>query len=150
MATSWRIFAHMKAFLTRWLITTIAVAIAAQLTGMTYESLGSLAVVALLLGIVNALVRPVLLLLSLPFIILSLGFFILVVNALLMWLVGNLVPGFHVGGFSHAFFGALIVSIVNWSLSAFFQTSDASVRVTTHHTRGGGETIKPVQGRVIE
>ncbi len=144
----------MKTFLMRWLITTIAVATAAHLTGMIYDSLSALMIVALLLGIVNALVRPVLLLMSLPFIVLSLGLFILVVNALLMWLVAELVPGFHITGFGQAFFGALIVSIVNWILSAFFHSGDSSfrgsIRVSTHRPGPAPEKIKPVQGRVIE
>ncbi len=148
-------FAGMKLFLTRWLITTIAVAVAANLTGMQYAGPGALITVALLLGIVNALVRPVLLLLSLPFILLSLGLFILVVNALLLWFVAGLVSGFHVAGFGQAFFGALIVSIVNWSLSVFLKTGDSHLKITTCRGNPRSQTldeqpIKPVQGRVIE
>lgn len=140
----------MRPFLIRWLLTTIAVAIAVKLTGMRCDSLGALIGASLLLGIINALVRPVLLLLSLPFIVVTLGFFILVINALLMWLVGSIVRGFYVDGFWQAFFGALIVTIVSWGLSAFFKASDGHYYSISHHTRleGGGE--KRVEGRVVE
>src|SRR5688500_13468269 len=105
----------MKPFIIRWLCTTVAVAVSAWMTGIPYENPGWLFVVALLLGFINAFIRPVLLLLSLPFIIVTLGAFILVVNTLLFWLVSGLVPGFGpVHGFWQAFFAAMIVSIVNW------------------------------------
>lgn len=140
----------MRPFLLRWFFTTIAVAVAAHLTGIRYTSIGALMGASLLLGIVNALVRPVLLLLSLPFILLTLGFFILVVNALLFWLVGSVVPGFPVEGFRQAFFGALVVSIVSWALSAFFRASDGHYYTIAHHASLQGERMKPVRGRVIE
>ncbi|MES2570100.1 MAG: phage holin family protein [Verrucomicrobiota bacterium] len=140
----------MKSLLTRWFCTTIAVALAAHMVSIRYESIGALLAASLLLGIANALVRPVLLLLSLPFILVTLGFFILVVNGLLLWMVGSLVPGFHVDGFWQAFFGALIVSVVSWLLSAFFKNSDGRYQVITRQTPLQGETLKPVRGRVIE
>jgi putative membrane protein len=140
----------MRPFLTRWLCTTIAVAVAAHLTGMRYDNLGALVGAALLLGIVNALIRPVLLLLSLPFILLTLGLFILVINGLLLWLVGSIVPGFHVDTFGTAFFGALIVSVVSWLLSSFFRASDGRYHVITHHEALARTGEKRVTGRVIE
>ncbi len=139
----------MKSFFTRWFVTTIAVAVAAQLTGIRADSLPALAIAALLLGIVNAIIRPVLLLLSLPFILFTLGFFILVVNALMLWLVGKLVPGFHVDGFWTAFWGALIISIVNWALSAFFKGSDGHYHIATHHSEMQ-TGMKRVEGRVVD
>jgi putative membrane protein len=135
----------MKEFLIRWLCTTAAVAVAVRLTGMQAEGLGSLLVVALILGIINAVVRPVLLVLSLPFILVTLGFFILILNALMFWLAGGIAPGFHVGGFWNAFFGSIIVSFVSWVLSAFFQGSDGQYRVITSHSQ-----MKQVRGRVVE
>lgn len=135
----------MRPFLIRWLCTTIAVAVAVKLTGMQASSWGSLIGTALFLGILNALLRPVLLLLSLPFIVATLGLFILVVNAAMLALAGGLVPGFSVGGFWNAVFGALIISIVSWLLSIFFRGSDGRVHVITHHS-----DIKRVQGRVVE
>ena len=140
----------MKSFLTRWFATTIAVAVAEQLLSNIYaDGWFPLIIAALLLGIINAVIRPVLLLLSLPFILVTLGFFILVVNALMLWIVGKIVPGFHVDGFWTAFFGAIIIGIVNWALSAVFKGSDGQYHVMTHHSeiRTG---MKRVEGRVIE
>ena len=100
---------------------------------------------ALLLGILNAFVRPVLLILSAPIILLTLGFFILVVNGIMLLLVPSIVIGFHVDSFWSAFWGAIVISIVSWILSAFFRGSDGRVHVLTHHTQ-----IRRVRGRVIE
>ena len=135
----------MKPFLIRWLCTTIAVAAAAKITHINYDEWGSLVCVALLLGIINAFIRPVVLLLSLPFILVTLGVFILVINALMLWLASSVVRGFPVEGFGQAFFGAIIISIVNWVLSAFFKDSAGKYQVLTHHGQ-----IKQVQGKVIE
>ena len=135
----------MRPFLTRWLVTTIAVAVAVRLTGMRADTWGALIGMALLLGIVNAFVRPVLLLLSLPFILVTLGLFILVVNALMLSLAGGLVPGFHVDGFGNAFVGSIIISLVSWGLSSIFKGSDGQYHVLTHHGQ-----MKQVQGRVVE
>jgi len=135
----------MRQFLIRWLCTTVAVAVAVKLTGMQAAGFGSLLGAALFLGIINALIRPVLLLLSLPFIVLTLGFFILIVNAGMLAIAGSLVPGFYVGGFWNAFFGAIIISIVSWTLSLFFQASDGRYHLITHHAE-----IKRVEGRVVE
>lgn len=138
----------MKSFLTRWLVTTIAVAIAVQLTDITADGWFPLIIAALLLGVINAIIRPIMLLLSLPFILATLGFFILVVNALMLWFVGELVRGFHVPGFWTAFFGALIISIVTWALSAFVKGNDGQYRVVTHADTQGG--MKRVEGRVVD
>jgi putative membrane protein len=136
----------MRHFLFRWAITTVAVMVAASLLrGIRYDSPASLIGAALLLGILNAFVRPVLLILSAPLILLTLGFFILVVNGLMLLLVPSVVPGFHVDHFASAFWGAIVIGMVSWLLSAFFRGSDGRVHVLTHHTQ-----IKRVRGRVIE
>ena len=110
----------MAAFLIRWFVTTIAVYVATKLVpGFKCEPVGALLGASLLLGIINAVVRPVLLLLSLPFIIVTMGFFIFVVNALLLLLVSKIIPSFHVEGFWNAFFGAIIISLVSWVLSSW-------------------------------
>ena len=72
---------------------------------------------AFLLGIVNAIIRPIFILLTLPITILTLGLFLLIINALMLWLVAALVGGFHVNGFWGAFFGSILISIVSWILS---------------------------------
>lgn len=138
--------AGMRHFLFRWFVTTVAVMVAAQLLGgIRYDSLSSLLLAALLLGILNAFLRPVLLILSAPLILITLGFFILVVNGLMLLLVQNIIPGFHVDHFWSAFWGAIIIGIVSWVLSAFFRGSDGRVHILTHHTQ-----VKRVRGRVIE
>jgi putative membrane protein len=72
---------------------------------------------AFLLGVVNAIIRPIFILLTLPLTILTLGLFLLVINALMLWLVAVLVGGFHVNGFWGAFFGSILISLVSWILS---------------------------------
>jgi putative membrane protein len=110
-AASWQAW---KPFLKRWAITTLAVLIAANVvSGIEYRSWSSLLAASLLLGLLNAFLRPALLLLSLPLLIYSLGLFVLVINAVLLALVGTLVPGFHVAGFWPAFWGALLISLVS-------------------------------------
>jgi putative membrane protein len=136
----------LKPFLLRWLCTTVAVAVAVQLTDMRAENWLALVGTALFLGIINASIRPVLLVLSVPFIILSLGLFILVLNALMLWFAGGLVPGFYVGGFWNAFFGAIIIGIVNFVLSIFIRSPEGEYRILTPQNSGG---IKRVQGRVV-
>jgi putative membrane protein len=135
----------MRHFIFRWFITAFAVFVAANIVGFGYTGLGCLLGASLLLGIVNAFVRPILLFLSIPFILVTLGFFILIVNALMLKLVSEIVPCFQVHGFWRAIFGAIIISLVSWLLSAFFRGSDGRVHVLTHHSQ-----IKQVQGRVIE
>ena len=118
----------MRHFVFRWLATTVAVMVAASIIhGIRYDSVGSLVGAALLLGILNAFVRPVLLILSAPIILVTLGFFILIVNGLLLWFVPNIVTGFHVDNFGSAFWGAIVIGIVSWILSAFFRGSDGRV-----------------------
>src|SRR6266700_7019866 len=105
----------MRHFVFRWMATTIAVMIAASiLSGIRYDTVGALIGAALLLGILNAFVRPILLILSAPLILLTLGFFILVVNGLLLWFVPNIVPGFHVDNFGSAFWCAIVIGLVSW------------------------------------
>jgi putative membrane protein len=138
--------AAMRQFVFRWLITTVAVMIAAAfVSGIRYDSTGALIAAALLLGILNAFVRPLLLIIGAPLILLTLGFFILIVNGLMLYWVPGLISGFHVDSFGSAFWGAIIIGIVSWMLSAFFRGSDGRVHVLTHHTQ-----IKRVEGRVIE
>jgi putative membrane protein len=136
----------MRHFLFRWLITTIGVIVAASIIrGIRYDTIGALVLAALLLGILNAFVRPILLILSAPIILLTLGFFILVVNGLMLLWVPSLVSGFHVESFGSAFWGAIVIGVISWMLSAFFRGSDGRIHVLTHHTQ-----MRRVSGRVIE
>jgi putative membrane protein len=102
-----------------WLVNAVAlIAVAYLMPSITVSSFGAALVAALVLGLVNAVVRPVLVLLTLPVTVLTLGLFIFVLNGLLFWMVGSWLEGFHVGGFWAAVFGAILFSLVSWLLSA--------------------------------
>jgi putative membrane protein len=85
---------------------------------VSIASPGAALVAALVLGLVNTLIRPLLVLLTLPVTVLTLGLFILVINGLLFWAVGSFVPGFQVAGFWPGVIGALVYSVISWLLSA--------------------------------
>lgn len=109
----------MPGILIRWLITTLAILMVPYLvSGVKVEGFGAALAVAAILGILNALVRPVLIILTLPLTILTLGVFILIINALLFQLAGALVSGIHVASFWSAFFSSIIVSLVSWILNS--------------------------------
>ena len=114
----------MNGFLVRMLITAIALWLAALVVpGMSLQGIGTILGAALLLGIVNGFVRPVVVLLTLPLTILTLGLFLLVVNAMMLGLVSVMFQGFTLGGFWSAIFGAIFVSFFSWLGSAFIGTS---------------------------
>ena len=107
-------------FLLRVLINTLALYLASLLIpGIELTGLGPALLAGLVLGLVNAVIRPVLLFLTLPLTLLTLGLFILVLNGLLLQLVAWLVGGFTVAGFWPAVFGAIVVGVVSWLLTAF-------------------------------
>jgi putative membrane protein len=104
--------------LLRWLILALGVILAEKLLpGISCDSSLTLLVVVLLLSFLNVVLKPLLLLFTLPFIILSMGLGIWLINAVLFYLVGRLVDGFHVAGFGSALLGALIVSVTNIVMS---------------------------------
>lgn len=105
-------------FLVNWLIYTLAIIITAYLLpGVAIESLFAALVAALVLGLINAVLRPIILILTLPINILTLGLLTLVINALLVMLADFIVPGFSVGSFWWALLFSIILSIVNLILS---------------------------------
>ena len=85
-------------------------------------------VAALVLGFVNTLIRPVLVLLTLPVTLLTLGLFIFVINGLLFWFVGSFIAGFTVDGFWSGVFGAIVYSIISWLLASFIRPRAAPTR----------------------
>lgn len=102
-----------------WLINALALmAVAYLMPSIHVSSFGAALVAALVLGLVNAVVRPVLVLLTLPVTLLTLGLFIFVLNGLLFWMVGTWLEGFEVGGFWSGVLGAILFSLVSWALSA--------------------------------
>jgi putative membrane protein len=101
-----------------WLVNAIAlIAVAYLMPSISVSSFTSALIAALVLGLVNAVIRPVLVLLTLPVTVITLGLFILVINALLFWFVGSILEGFHVQGFMGALLGSILFSIVSWLLS---------------------------------
>ncbi|MGH8270247.1 MAG: phage holin family protein [Steroidobacteraceae bacterium] len=109
----------MTGFIIRALISAIGLWIATRwVTGIRIDNAGTVVLAGLLLGVVNAIVRPILVVLTLPITILSLGFFLLIVNTAMVALVAWILPGFHIyGGFWSAFATALIVWIIGWLAS---------------------------------
>ena len=110
--------------LLRWAILALGVVLATKLVpGIECRDATTLICVVVALSFFNAILKPLLLLFTLPFIVLTLGFGVLVINALLFLLVGRIVDGFHVAGFWPALWGALVVSVTNLFVSAFIKNS---------------------------
>jgi putative membrane protein len=127
----------MKGFLIRLLITALGLWVADQLlSGITITGTGALIVSALLLGIVNAVIRPVILILTLPLTVLTLGFFVLIVNGISLAIAAWLVPGFHIAGLWSATLGAIIVGLTSWAASAFIGGSGRIERMKRIETTG--------------
>jgi putative membrane protein len=103
----------MLTLLARWILNAAALLLVAYLyPGVTVESFLAAAIAALVLGLVNALVRPILVLLTLPVTLLTLGLFLFVINALLFWMVAEIVQGFRVTGFMAALIGSILYSLI--------------------------------------
>ena len=118
-------------FLLRVLVNALAIMLAASvLPGIEVDGLVPTLAAAVLLGLVNAFVRPVLLILTLPITLVTRGLFLLVLNGFCFWLVAWLVKGFHVSGFGSALLGALVVSIVSWIVTALISDSGRVVVIT--------------------
>ena len=105
-------------FVLVWVLNAIALlGVAAIYPGVQVQDWLSAAIAALVLGLVNTVVKPLLVILTLPVTILTLGLFLFVLNALLFWGVSEVVKGFHVDGFWQALVGAILYSIIGWLLS---------------------------------
>jgi putative membrane protein len=127
----------MKGFLIRLLITALGLWVADQLlSGITITGTSALIVSALLLGIVNAVIRPVILILTLPLTVVTLGFFVLIVNGISLAIAAWLVPGFHIAGLWSATLGAIIVGLTSWAASAFIGGSGRIERMKRIETTG--------------
>jgi len=110
-----------------WLINAAALmALPYLMHSVVVDNITTALVAALVLGLVNTVIRPVLVVLTLPVTFLSLGLFILVINALLFWLVAHLVGGFHVAGFGAAFLAAILYSVISWALSTLLLNQDGN------------------------
>lgn len=102
-----------------WLINTVAIfSLPRLLDSVEVDSFTTALFAALVLGLVNTLIRPLLVLLTLPVTLLTLGLFIFVINGLMFWAVADLVQGFRVAGFGSAVLAALVYSVISWLMSA--------------------------------
>lgn len=111
-------------FILRVVVYTLALLVAAHVVpGISLAGLGSALAAGLVLGIINAVVRPILVVITFPITLLTLGIFLLVLNAFCLKLVSFFVSGFHVAGWWPAFWGALLVSVVSWILTALISDS---------------------------
>ncbi len=123
----------MPGFLIRWLTTTVAiVATAYLLDGIQVSGFFSAVFAAAALGVLNAVLRPIALLLSLPILIISQGFFTFIINALMLKMASGLIPGFDVYGFWTAIFGSLLISLISWLLNSFISEKGT---VTSIHVK---------------
>jgi putative membrane protein len=139
----------MTSIIVRWLITTVTILMIPHvISGVRVSGLASALVAAAILGVLNTMVRPVLIILTLPLTILTLGVFILVINALMFELAGSIVPGFEVDSFWHALLGSLIVSLVSWA--ANLTVADGPQEQITIIRRGRGPTeLRPTQDKNV-
>jgi putative membrane protein len=120
-------------FLARAVVNALVIYLAAAIVpGIEISGVPAALGAGLVFGLINAVLRPVLLIVTLPLTLLTLGLFIFVVNALCLWLTSALVPGFTVLGFWPAFWGALLVSVVSWLLTSFLSDRGRVVAITRH------------------
>lgn len=109
--------------LLRWLVSALSVIAAAYIVpGVRVANFWSALIAALVIGLVNALIRPLIIILTLPVNILTLGLFTLVINALMFWLASSIVKGFDVANFPAAFWGALVFWLVSWIANGLIGT----------------------------
>ena len=104
-----------------WLINAVALfALPYVFPWVKVDTFWAALIAALVLGLINTLIRPILVILTLPVTVLTLGLFIFIINGLLFWWVGSFIDGFHVGGFWSGVGGAIVYSIISWALAAIF------------------------------
>ena len=124
-------------FLVDWDTTALSLWVASYLfRGLKFDSVGALVVSALLLGFANAIVKPLLIVLTLPLTLLTLGLFLLVINALMILLVSAIVRGFKVSGFWTAFFASIFISLLGIAMGLLVGGSDpaSTIQMPTHGT----------------
>ena len=119
---------NLAGFFIQWGITSLSLWVASLLfNGIRFSSTGSLIISALLLGFANAVLRPLLVILTLPLTLVTLGFFLLVINALMLLLVAKVVSGFKISGFWTAFFASLFISILSMALGSLVPNAEMTV-----------------------
>lgn len=114
----------MKSFLPKLIINALSLGVAAYIVpGIYVDNLMTLFIAAFLLGLINAVLRPVFIILTLPITVLTLGIFLLIINGALLGLVALLLPGFRIAGLGSAILGWLIIALVSWIASVVFNES---------------------------
>ena len=130
---------NLMPFLVQWAITALSLWVASLIfRGLKFESAGALVGSALLLGLANALVKPLLIVLTLPLTLVTFGLFLLVINALMILLVAALVRGFKVSGFWTAFFASIFISILSIAVGSLV---DSGTPETTIQMPSGGNWL---------
>lgn len=128
----------MKGLMIRWLFLSLAVMVASYLiAGIRVEGFFAALVAAALLGFLNSFFRPILLILTLPLNLVTLGLFTFVINAFLLLMVSGVVGGFHVEGFGAGLLGSLVISVVSWLLSSFVNDQGKFEYVVLHRGEDG-------------
>ena len=145
----------LKQFLQRWIITTVAVVVTSYIlsNGIHYQKPLDLVVASLLLGILNAVVRPILMTLSRPLLVVTLGLFTFVINGLLLFVVSALLrPHFEVDSFKYAFWGALLVSFISMILNWATGTAKPAIQFRKTNTPNPppDDPSKPGSGPIID
>jgi putative membrane protein len=142
----------MTRFLRNWFVTVVAVLVAAKLVpGIEFRTLADLLVAGLLLGLLNAVVKPILWFLSLPLVILTLGLFNLIINAFLLLFVSWLMtPAFRVSGFKSALWGGLVISVILFILNALTGSDEGRDSRRRRAPRGGAPKNNDSGGPVID
>ena len=127
----------MKGLLLRWLALTFAIVIASYLLdGIRVESFAYAIFTAAILGILNAFLRPILFIVTLPLTVLTFGLFTFVINAVMLMMASGVIGGFEVDGFWSAVFGSLLISIVSWLLNSFISERGRVDYIDLHHKGG--------------
>jgi len=128
----------MRGVFIRWLILTAAILLAAYtFAGIQVSGFFSAFFAAAVLGILNAFLRPILILLTLPLNILTLGLFTFIINALLLMMASGVITGFEIQSFGYALLGALMIGLVNWALSSLINERGQITYVEMHRRRDG-------------
>ena len=127
----------MRGFVVRLLVTALGLWVAATIVpGVTIHGIGNLIVAALLLGVVNSIIRPIILILTLPLTLITLGLFIFVVNGISLSLVAWLMPGFALSGLVAAILGSVVVGLTSWLASTFIGSSGRLEHIRRVEVRG--------------
>jgi len=128
---------NLTPFLIHWAITAVSLWVASLLfRGLKFDGTGALVVSALLLGLANAVVKPLLIVLTLPLTLVTFGLFLLVINALMILLVAALVKGFRVSGFWTALFASIFISLLSIAIGSFVTSDDPAEKVQMPQSGG--------------